>query len=153
MAARIVPLLATFFYIGKCPVAPGTLTSIVGAFAAVILCPYPPVFYIFCILAVASAGFMVSGRMERLLGEKDPSCVVIDEAAGVLVAFFMLPPTLPVVLTAFFLFRAFDMFKIYPANKLEESGGALGIMADDLLAGFYTNIVMQAAVRWAGLAS
>jgi len=50
--------------------------------------------------------------------------------------------------TAFFLFRAFDMFKIFPGNKLEGLKGSAGIMLDDLVAGVYTNIVMQLALRW-----
>ena len=52
----------------------------------------------------------------------------------------------PVMWTAFFLFRAFDMFKIYPINKLEERGGGAGIMLDDIVAGIYTNIIMQIAL-------
>ncbi len=43
------------------------------------------------------------------------------------------------------------MFKIYPVNKLEEYEGGVGIMMDDVVAGIYTNIVMQVAVRWAGI--
>ena len=43
------------------------------------------------------------------------------------------------------------MFKIYPVNRFEELPGAVGIMADDLWAGFYTNITMQLALRWAGV--
>ena len=46
----------------------------------------------------------------------------------------MLPPTPAVIMSAYFLFRAFDMFKIYPANKFEEMGGGFGIMMDDIVA-------------------
>jgi len=76
---------------------------------------------------------------------------VIDEVAGVMLAFFLLPLTPAVAVTTFFLFRAFDMFKIYPVNKFEEIEGSAGVMLDDLFAGLYTNITMQIAVRWAGL--
>jgi phosphatidylglycerophosphatase A len=48
------------------------------------------------------------------------------------------------------LFRAFDMFKIWPANKFEDMGGSRGIMMDDVMAGIYTNIVLQIATRLAG---
>ena len=110
-----------------------------------------PLLYILVAAAVTALGFLVSGRMEEIAGRKDPGRIVIDEVAGVMIAFFLLPMTPAVVITAFFLFRAFDMFKIYPVNRFESLAGATGIMADDLFAGLYTNIVMQIAVRWAGV--
>ena len=88
--------------------------------------------------------------MERLEGHGDPSCVVIDEVAGALIAFFMLPFSWSVTLTTFFLYRAFDMFKIFPINKIEKLGGSVGIMGDDLLAGFYTNLIIHLAIRVTG---
>jgi phosphatidylglycerophosphatase A len=148
---KIAKLLATFFYIGDIPVAPGSAASVAGTLMYVAL--YPPQWgaYLLLIAVITMVGLLVSGRTEKFLGQEDPSCIVIDEVAGVLIAFFMLPLTWPVILTTFFLFRAFDMFKIYPVNKFEEYGGSLGIMMDDLFAGFYTNIIMQIAVRWAGV--
>ena len=110
-----------------------------------------PFFYVFVVAVVIVLGFLVCGRMEKLMHRKDPGCIVIDEVAGVMIAFFLLPLTPASILTAFFLFRAFDMFKIYPVNKFEELEGSTGVMADDLVAGIYTNIVMQTAVRWAGI--
>jgi len=83
------------------------------------------------------------------MGQKDPSCVVIDEVSGIMIAFFMLPMVWPVSIITFFLFRAFDMFKIYPVNKFEEMKGGTGIMMDDIIAGLYTNITMQIAIRLA----
>lgn len=143
-------MLSTWFYVGDIPGAPGTAASAVAVLMAVIFAPN--IFlYILVTIIVTVIGFKVSGRMEAILGKKDPGCIVIDEVAGIMVAFFLLPLTLPVVITAFFLFRAFDMFKIYPVNKFEEMKGATGVMMDDLIAGLYTNIVMQFAVRWAGI--
>ena len=46
----------------------------------------------------------------------------------------------------FFLFRAFDMFKIYPADKFEVFPGSIGIMMDDIVAGLYTNLIMHIAL-------
>jgi len=69
----------------------------------------------------------------------------------VMIAFFLLPVTPVVIITAFFLFRAFDMFKIYPVNKFEQMEGSTGVMMDDIIAGLYTNIVMQFAIRGAGI--
>lgn len=147
---KLVRLLSTFFYVGLFPLAPGSLASLVGVFLCVLL-HQDVMAYVTVLAAVTAVGFLVSGRMEVLAGEKDPSCVVIDEVAGVMLAFFLLPLTPSVAFTAFFVFRAFDMFKIYPANKLEAIHGGTGIMMDDIIAGFYTNVVMHIAVRWAGI--
>ena len=150
MRDHLARLLSTFFYVGNVPVAPGSLASLAGTLLAVIFHGDPAVYIVFW-GAITLVGFAVSGRVEKLLGQKDPSCVVIDEVSGIMIAFFLIPLTWPTVFTAFFLFRAFDMFKIYPVNRFEELPGAVGIMADDLWAGLYTNIVMQLAIRWAGM--
>lgn len=150
MSEKLVKLLSTFFYVGDCPVAPGSLASIVGMliyfifFKAIIV-------YILLFIIILILGFQTSGKMERIMRVEDPGCIVIDEVAGVMIAFFMLPLTLPVIFTAYFLFRAFDMFKIYPVNKFEEIGGGVGIMMDDIIAGIYTCIIMHVAVRLAGI--
>jgi len=149
MRDHLTKLLATFFYVGNVPVAPGSLASLAGTLLVIALCGHPGL-YVFLFLVITLVGFAVSGRVEKLLGQKDPSCVIIDEVSGVLLALFMLPLTPAVIVTTFFLFRAFDMFKIYPVNRFEELPGSVGIMADDLWAGLYTNIVMQLAIRLSG---
>ena len=150
MSDKLVKMFSTWFYVGDLPGAPGTAASAVAVLMVVIFAPNT-FLYILVTIAVTVLGFAVSGRMETILDRKDPGCIVIDEVAGVMIAFFLLPLTWPVIITAFFLFRAFDMFKIYPVNKFEEIEGGTGVMMDDLVAGLYTNIVMQLAVRWAGV--
>ena len=150
MPDKFVRMFSTWFYVGNVPGAPGTVASAVAALMAVIL--RPNIFlYVLVLLVVAILGFQICGRMEKILGRKDPGCIVIDEVVGIMIAFFLLPLSLPVVFTAFFLFRAFDMFKIYPVNKFEELKGSTGVMMDDIVAGVYTNMVMHCAVRWSGI--
>ena len=150
MSDRVVQMLATWFYVGNSPFAPGSMASIVGALMAMALSNNGFLFFV-VLIAVTVLGFMVSGPMETITGKKDPGCVVIDEVAGVMIAFFALPLQWNVIIVAYFLFRAFDMFKIYPVNKFEEIGGGTGIMMDDLVAGLYTNLIMHIAIRWAGI--
>ena len=150
MSDNITKMLATWFYVGRSPFAPGTLASAVGAAMAAFLLQYP-FFYFLVLILVTVLGLMVSGPMEQLENKKDPGCVVIDEVAGIMIAFIALPMRWDVIFIAFFLFRAFDMFKIYPVNKFEEIGGGTGIMMDDVVAGIYTLIVMQMALRWSGV--
>ena len=147
---NLVRFCATFFYIGYLPFAPGSTATIAGALLYFALRQHLVV-YVLLFAAITWIGFAVSGRMEDLCTEKDPSCIVIDEVSGVMIAFFMLPWNPPVVWTAFFLFRAFDMFKIYPVNKFEEHPGGTSIMMDDIMAGIYTNLTMHLAIRLAGM--
>jgi phosphatidylglycerophosphatase A len=146
MRDKCVKLLATFFYIGYIPVAPGSMASAAGLLLFILFYQSLTAYVVLTAVIVIS-GFLVSGSMEKISGKTDPSCIVIDEVAGVLIAFFLLPKTTAVLWTGFFLFRAFDMFKIYPVNKFEEIKGGAGVMMDDIIAGVYTNITMHAALR------
>lgn len=150
MTDKMVKMLSTWFYIGYFPFAPGSMASVAGVLIYLVLGQYV-LAYILLFVVVTVLGFMVSGPMEKLIDSTDPSCVVIDEISGIMLAFFLLPAKWPIIVTAFFLFRAFDMFKIYPGNKFEELHGGVGIMMDDVMAGVYTNIVMHIAIRWAGI--
>jgi len=146
MSSNFARLIATFFYIGYIPVAPGTSASLVGMFFYLFFCQNIVV-YALIFVVVFFLGFFVSDLAEKSLGEKDPSCIVIDEVAGSMITFFMLPLMPSVLITAFFLFRAFDMFKIYPVNKFEDLKGGVGVMMDDVIAGVYANLLMHAALK------
>ena len=82
-------------------------------------------------------GLWVSGRAARLLGDKDPSSVVIDESAGVLIAAaFVHGSPLWILAVAFGLFRVLDITKPSVIDRAQYWGTpAVGIMADDILAG------------------
>jgi phosphatidylglycerophosphatase A len=146
MIKQFKTMCATFFYIGFLPTAPGSLATLAGIGLAYALAG-SPVLYLAVTVLVTVIGFAVGGDVEKAIGKKDPGCIVIDEVAGILIAFYGLPHTWAVFWTGFFLFRAFDMFKIYPGNKLEGLPGSAGIMLDDLVAGVYTAIVMNIALR------
>lgn len=145
MSKKFVQLLATFFYIGYLPGAPGTMASVAGVVLYLLLRGHLGL-YLGVTALIIYLGFRVSGPMETLSGKKDPGCIVIDEVAGMLLSLFLLPASAPVLWSAFFLFRAFDMFKIYPVNKFEAIPGGTGVMMDDLVAGVYTCVVMHIAL-------
>jgi phosphatidylglycerophosphatase A len=90
---------------------------------------------------VTFLGIWAAKRAETLLGRKDPGAVVIDEVAGQLIAFLFIPLEVKLrwwmIFAGFLLFRLFDIWKPYPIRRLEALESGLGIMADDVLAGFY----------------
>lgn len=101
------------------------------------------------ILLVALAGIWAGTRAEKLLGKKDPGAVVVDEVAGQLITFLFVPWLTTwtwSVVAGFIAFRVFDIWKPYPVRRLEGLGGGLGIMADDMLAGFYAAATMSLLV-------
>ncbi len=146
MSNNFTRLLATFFYVGYMPFASGSMATILGVLLAIACAGHLFIYVsIFCVITVL--GFISSGQHEKNLKIKDPSCIVIDEVSGTLLAFFMLPLEWKVILSAFFLFRAFDMFKIFPVGYFEKKEGGTGIMMDDLMAGIYTNVIMHLALK------
>jgi phosphatidylglycerophosphatase A len=100
------------------------------------------------ILLVSLVGTWAATRAEKMLGKKDPGAVVVDEVAGQLITFLFVPWLSGswAVVAGFIAFRVFDIWKPYPIRRLEGLGGGLGIMADDMLAGFYAAATMSLLV-------
>ena len=85
---------------------------------------------------------------ERHFGRTDPGQVVIDEVMGMLITLFMNPVGWPGALGGFLLFRIADIIKPYPANRLEQLHGGVGIMADDGMAAIYANLALRAVLAF-----
>jgi phosphatidylglycerophosphatase A len=71
----------------------------------------------------------------------------VDEVAGMMVTLLLNPIAGPGwMLVAFVLFRAADIVKPFPVNRLEQLPGGAGIMADDLMAGVYANVALRVCI-------
>ncbi len=92
---------------------------------------------------VTVVGIWAAGREEARLCLHDPGSVVVDEAAGMLVALVGHPRGLGWVLLLFLLFRVMDVWKPTPIRQLQSLPGGFGIVADDLVAGLYANLLLQ----------
>jgi phosphatidylglycerophosphatase A len=113
-------------------------------------------------ILIAILGVFTADRAARFWGQKDPQRVVIDEVSGQYLTYLLgiiqvhrglvangYPSLAPVrfpffhginwnyFLAGFILFRAFDIWKPFPARQAESLPGGLGIMADDWIAGIY----------------
>ena len=138
-------MLASVFGAGYSPVASGTVGSLVTAVALWLL-PFTPLRIAVTLVVVTVIGIWAGGRVERVLGRKDPGVIVIDEVAGMLLSVIVLQPrSLAVLVTAFLLFRLFDIWKPFPARESQALTGGMGVMVDDLIAGLYTLVLVMGA--------
>jgi phosphatidylglycerophosphatase A len=135
--------LATGFGSGYSPLAPGTAGSAVG------LLLFWPLSYASLATQVGTSvivflgGVLAAGHVARRSGVEDPGLVVVDEVLGMWVSLLGLPFHPAVVIAGFLAFRVLDIVKPYPAAELEHLEGGLGIMADDVAAGLYANLLLR----------
>jgi phosphatidylglycerophosphatase A len=147
MRKLILKLLASFFYVGYLPFMPGTFGSLAGLLLFY-FARNNPAMQITLTCGLAALGFLASGPAEKVIGRKDSPHIVIDEISGMCISLLFLPYNFTTVLCAFFIFRLLDTLKPYPAYDLESKRGSIGIMSDDIVAGLYTNIILQAVLRF-----
>ncbi len=134
-------LIATLGGLGRAPVAPGTVGSLIGASLVWVL-PTELIAQAAVTVGLAVIGGWAAGTAAKREQCSDPSAVIIDEVAGMLVAGFLLPKRAGLLLAAFLLFRLFDIGKWFPMKQLERLPGGWGIMADDLAAGLFSRLLL-----------
>ncbi len=137
-------LAASVFGAGYAPIASGTVGSLV-ALVFIWFLPWTTFGLLVTLVVVTLIGLWAGSRVERVLGRKDPGVIVIDEVAGMLLSVIGLPRSIPVLVTAFLLFRVFDIWKPFPARESQALSGGMGVMVDDLIAGLYALILVMGA--------
>lgn len=141
---RIQEVIVTGFYFGKSPIVPGTCGTLWGIPLVFLLQKIAPIPGLIALLLFIIAGIFIIDIYEKKKGNHDASEIVLDEIAGYAVSMALLPGTIPYYLYAFILFRIFDMWKPFPISVLDQKvQGGVGVMADDLLAGVFANIILQ----------
>ncbi len=141
-------IIATFFGIGYIGKGAGTVAALfvcVLLYAGIVYGLQSGTLLLFISVAVLIAGIIAAGKVEKSWG-KDNKRVVIDEVLGMTVSVLFLPVNIATLLAGFVLFRFFDIRKPLYIRRLEKLNGGWGVMLDDLLAGIYTNVVLQLAV-------
>lgn len=132
---------ATFFGTGYAPIAPATVASFAFTVIWVLAGPVDLSIQIALLVVVTAVGIPVATYVEKREG-KDPSLVVSDEIAGMLVTFLAVETTMLGYVIGFFLFRFFDILKPYPVRNFEKLPAGWGITIDDIAAGIYARIVL-----------
>ena len=138
--------IASGFGIGLSPRAPGTVGSLVALLPWWFLLQYQSVpVYLGVLLVAFVIGIWSGGWVIAKTGIEDPSVVVWDEFIGQWIALFLAPAGWPWMLGGFALFRLFDIWKPWPVSWADQKlHGGLGAMLDDVLAGVYACLVLQA---------
>ncbi len=145
LAPSLASRVATLGPVGYLPAAPGTWGSAAALPPALALGLLSPPSLGAAALAVGAALLTLVGvwaAARHPSSDEDPKEVVIDEAAGQWLAalpcpFLAATPGTAALawLAAFALFRFFDIAKPWPVSAAERLPGAVGVMADDLVAG------------------
>lgn len=154
--------MAQGFGVGRIPVAPGTFGSLVGLlWFALLLAPGNLWLFLAGVIAGAALSVWLCGEAERILNQKDPGSVVLDEIAAIPLCFagwvgkvFWNAGAVPRVedilghhnwlaaLGVIAAFRFFDILKPWPVRQSQSLPGGWGVTVDDLLAALYVNAVV-----------
>jgi phosphatidylglycerophosphatase A len=144
---RLAVFVCSVGYIGFFPFAPGTIGSAAGL-VVYLVCREAGVlrFELPLIIGLFVAGIVFTKPCEEDLRCVDPGPIVIDEVMGMLITLFMIPVGWGGMLFGFLLFRALDVMKPFPARQLERLHAGYGVMADDVMAAVYGNLLLRGAV-------
>jgi len=143
LVSKAALLVATAGGAGYSPIVPGTAGSLVGVATFWGLTRLPLWVQVAATVALFLVGVAASTRAAQVAGRKDPGIVVVDEVVGQWTSLLFLPFGLGTAFVGFVLFRIFDVLKPWPARDFEALPGGLGIMADDVMAGVYANLVLR----------
>ena len=145
----LIMFIATGCYSGYLPKAPGTWGSLVGLVLFFLLHTLSLPVYLAVVAGLFVVGSFAAGEAEKILDNRDPGVVVIDEIVGILITMIAVPVTPLTMALGFILFRIFDIAKPFPVNFFDQRfHGGLGIMLDDVVAGIYSLIILQLLVRF-----
>lgn len=141
---QIIKFLASGFYAGYSPIAPGTAGSLVGVLAYLLLQNLSNAVFTAIVILISALGIYIAGKAENIYQKKDCPRIVIDEIAGMLLTFISLPKGINFLLAGFISFRIFDIFKPFPIRLIDRRlKGGWGIVLDDILAGVYANLLVR----------
>ena len=143
MTKKYTIYFCTLFNLGFISSMPGTLGSLVAIpFGYIVLKNYGIWTLIFTTIILIIVSFILISKYLQTNETNDPQEVIIDEFIGQLIALIFISDNIIDLFICFFLFRLFDILKIFPVNKAEKIPGAFGVMADDIVAGLMAGTIL-----------
>jgi phosphatidylglycerophosphatase A len=139
---------ASVLYIGYFPWGSGTIGSAITVLALWFASsrygvnfPMQHILWTWIVLlAFIAICFFLTSRSRDVFGVEDAPQIIIDEVAGQLVTFFMVPLTYKTLVLGFLLFRFFDIVKPFPVHHMEDMEDGVGVTMDDVAAGVLANV-------------
>ncbi len=142
--ANPIHFLALGFGSGLLPKAPGTFGTLAAIPLYLLLSPSSMSIYLAVVIVMSIAGIYICGKAAEDAGVHDHGAIVWDEIVGFLITMFLVPLSWQSVVVGFVLFRFFDIFKPWPISFIDKNvHGGLGIMLDDIIAGFAALVCMH----------
>ena len=138
-------LLAFGFGSGCMPKAPGTFGTLAAVPLYLLLADLPLIAFLMVCAVGFAVGCYLCGFASKQLDVHDHGGIVWDEFVGYWIAMIAAPAGWQWVVFGFVLFRVFDVWKPWPIKVLDEKvHGGFGIMIDDVIAGLFALVCMQA---------
>lgn len=145
MREFIVKFTASGLGTGYAPIFPGTWGTIPGVVLAWFLFGYGWPLQVGLTVAMLAVGVWAASEAEHYYGH-DGKTIVIDEIAGIMLAYIMVPIIWQYYLLGFVIFRILDIVKPFPAAQCESLPRGWGVMGDDFVVGVYTGVILQVLI-------
>jgi phosphatidylglycerophosphatase A len=147
LLSRPAHLIAFGFGAGLVPVAPGTWGTLLAFPLLWLLQPWTDALeFLLAATILFGLGVWACDATGRALGVADHGGMVWDETVAFLLVLFFTPSALHWQALAFLIFRLFDILKPPPIRYYDRTlKNGFGVMFDDLIAAFYTLLVLAVA--------
>lgn len=123
--------------------APGTVGTLIGLPLFWLISVYDLSTQLAVIATLFLLGVYFCSVTGKALGVVDHGSIVWDEIVAMMLVLTVTPNQWPWTLTAFLLFRLFDIWKPYPICQFDQKlKNGFGVMFDDLLAAGYAMLVL-----------
>ena len=142
-------IIISLFGIGFFPWASGTIGSFFSIIFFYIIFEYLSFLNIIFIFLIT---FFISIKLidiySNFVNKHDSSEIVIDEFLGItfiliFYEFYKFTNDILMFILIFFIFRFFDIIKVFPANWIDKNlKNSWGILLDDIIAGMYCIIIL-----------
>jgi phosphatidylglycerophosphatase A len=140
---KIILFFSSVAYLGCIKHAPGTFGSLAGVLLWAFFMPDSALVQLFSLAGIFVISILFSWLAENIYKTKDDQRIVIDEVAGMWFSLAFLPKQFLFLCLGFLLFRFFDIKKPWIIKSVQTFKGGFGVTIDDVLAGIFTNFLLQ----------